>query len=463
MTKYIFASILLCLYVAQALSQPTRSAGDLEETIESYTCKDNSLKSIFSYLDEETSYNFLYNPEDLEGTKLSLDFENVTITSALSTIAKSSNLIIKIKDKDVVIYKSDELKKRPQNVDTYTLSGYIYDKENSESLIGATVYDIHTGTGTTTNEYGFFSLSLAAGQVSLVSSYLGYHEQLTEVTLSSNKELTIQLETSENEIQEIVINAVGSNPNYKKTQMSEHAIAIDKLEAIPVVLGEEDIMKSIQLLPGIKSGTEGTSGIYVRGGSQDQNLILLDGVPVYNPAHALGIFSVFNSDALKSVNVLKAGHPARYGGRLSSVIDVRMKEGNLTEWNGEGSLGLISSKATVSGPIIKDKLSILASARRTYADVILTPLLQSESKQDIDPSLFFHDFNGKLQYKINNKHRLYLSGYTGKDRFGATFTDSGLIQKSLFDWGNAISVLRWNYEISPKLYSNLQSIRNYND
>lgn len=456
MTKYIFAQIVLCLYTSLIVAQTSVSLDANAISIGSHQWTEAPIAEVIKKLENISGYGFQYNPGDIENQSISLTVKDESLHGVLSNIAEKTNLLVKIRSNEVIIYKprNEAAGEGSAKNTTKTINGYIYDEESSESLIGATVYDLNSGTGTTTNVYGFYSLTLPAGNHNISISYIGYHEKLLEINLEEDTKRSAYMQSSSTRIEEVVITSNSSDTKHKRTQMSQHNIAVEKLDAIPVILGERDVLKSIQLLPGIKSGTEGTSGIYVRGGGHDQNLILLDGVPVYNPAHALGIFSVFNSDALKSVNVIKSGHPARYGGRLSSVIDVRMKEGNLQEWHGEGSIGLISSKLSLSGPIVKDKVSILASGRRTYADLVLSPLLQSGTQEDIDPALFFHDFNAKLQYKVNDKSRIYMSGYWGKDNFGASFSDSLSTQTSLYKWGNAISAIRWNYEISPKLFTN---------
>ncbi|MEM6967600.1 MAG: TonB-dependent receptor plug domain-containing protein, partial [Bacteroidota bacterium] len=217
------------------------------------------------------------------------------------------------------------------------------------------------------------------------------------------------------------------------------------------------VLKTLQLLPGVQSGGEGTNGLYVRGGSPDQNLVLLDGVPVYNVSHVLGIFSVFNADAIKNVTLTKGGFPARFGGRLSSVLEINMKEGNMREYHGEGSIGLISSKFTFEGPIKTDKTSFIISGRRTYADLIFRPIIKSQARQDggqITPKLYFYDLNAKLQHKINDKHRLFLSAYSGADVFYNKYEEDDLVSEGGVDWGNLISALRWNYQISNKLFLN---------
>jgi len=421
-----------------------------------YSCKNKSIKKIFDDFKKEYQLNFQYNPADLKKKTATVELKEVPLKKALNEILNKTNLLYKVNAREIIIYKNkdSDLSHSTENIKV-TVSGYITDAETTESLIGATIVDETTGLGTVTNEYGFFSITLPKGDYILKASYLGYKNHTKNYQLLKDASVEIQLSSSSAVINEVVITSESESvSNFEKTQMSQLTIPVAQLKSMPVILGEEDLMKSIQLLPGVKSGSEGTSGIFIRGGSEDQNLILLDGVPVYNPAHALGIFSVFNPDAIKSLSLINGGHPARYGGRLSSIIDIRMKEGNLEKWHGDASIGLISSKLSLSGPIIKDKISILASARRTYADLILKPLFPQENDQNIDPSFFFHDYNAKMQYRINDRHRIYLSAYFGKDKFGAVFEDSISVQKSLINWGNNISAMRWNYKINKKLFAN---------
>ncbi len=338
----------------------------------------------------------------------------------------------------------------------YTISGYLEDLSSSERLIGATIYDRVTGKNTVTNEYGFFSITLEAGAHTLVYSYVSYEKVIRDYSLDGDVSEEIKMKLS-TELETIVITAEEQEIIQEKTQMSQVTVPIDQLKAMPVILGETDILKSLQLLPGVQSGGEGQTGVYVRGGSTDQNLILLDGVPVYNVSHVLGLFSVFNPDAVKNVTLTKGGFPARYGGRLSSIIDIRLKEGNMNEVEGEGSIGLISSKLTVQGPINKGKTSFLVSGRRTYADLIAKPFIKVDNGAE-KPKFHFYDLNFKVQHKLSEGHRLYLSSYLGSDVFkfddrGERYRDSGGS-----NWGNIISSLRWNWELSPKLFMNTTAI-----
>jgi outer membrane receptor for ferrienterochelin and colicin len=350
-----------------------------------------------------------------------------------------------------------------------TISGYISDKASGERLISASVYDKASLKGTTANSYGFYSISLPAGKVSLVVSFIGYTPQEFAIDLTKDLTMNVALELKSDEIDEVTI--VGNKVNkVEETQMSRIDVPIQKLQKVPVILGEADVLKVIQLLPGVQSGTEGTSGIYVRGGGPDQNLFLLDGVPVYNASHLLGFFSVFNPDAVKTVSLYKGGFPAHYGGRLSSVVDITMKDGNMRKWQGNFSIGAISSKLAIEGPLIKDKTSIILSARRTYLDIVAQPFIayaNTINNSNAHGGAYFHDFNLKLNHIFNDRSRLYLSGYLGKDKAygGSTdeysFLDEENKPRELesetdfgLGWGNNIASIRWNYLLGKKLFSN---------
>ena len=288
----------------------------------------------------------------------------------------------------------------------YTINGYISDSETGELLIGANIFDPIRLVGTSTNVYGFFSLTLPADTFSLVFSYVGYSAQIIKVDLIRNKQIKVSLKPSI-VLEEVEISATQSEKIEESTKMSTIKLPVEQIKELPALLGEVDVLKTIQLLPGVQSGTEGASGIYVRGGGPDQNLILLDGTPVYNASHLFGFFSVFNADAIKNVELIKGGFPARYGGRLSSVLDIRMKDGNMKKFHAEGSLGIIASKLTVEGPIIKDKTSFIISARRTYMDIIAQPMIRLINGDEYTTQgYYFYDLNAKVNHKFNDKNRL---------------------------------------------------------
>jgi hypothetical protein len=345
-----------------------------------------------------------------------------------------------------------------QNTSKYTLSGYVSEKGSKENLPGVNIYIPKLKSGTTTNTYGFYSITLPSDTVELLVSYVGFQTQYLKFYLSANMPLDLELENSS--LKEVVVTDIKTEHISEDVQMSKIDIPIEQIKNIPALLGEKDVMKTIQLLPGVQKGSEGNSGIYVRGGGPDQNLIILDDATVYNATHLFGFFSLFNGDALKSVELTKGGFPARYGGRLSSVIDMQMKDGNKEKIKGEAGIGLLSSRLTLEGPIKKNKASFLFSARRTYIDVLARPFMKST--MDGTVGYYFYDLNAKVNYIIDYKNKLYLSGYFGKDKFYVKDSKEN-IQKGNdshggIDWGNATGTLRWNHLINEKLFSNVSLI-----
>jgi hypothetical protein len=335
----------------------------------------------------------------------------------------------------------------------YTISGYVREKGSEETLPGVPVVNMKTKAGTVTNNYGFYSLTQTTDSVDIYVSYVGYQSFRTKFLLKKDTVITIDLAVVE--LNTVVITEEQSERISDGTQMSQISIPVEQIKTIPALLGEKDVLKVVQLMPGVHSGSEGSSGFYVRGGGPDQNLIILDDATVYNAYHLFGFFSIFNGDALKSVELTKGGFPARYGGRLSSVLEMQMKEGNKQEFHGEAGIGLISSRATFEGPIIKGKSSFLVSGRRTYIDALVYPFLSEENKF----GYFFHDFNAKVNYEINPRNKLYLSGYFGRDKFYAKFqSGANNTDKASMGWGNATSTLRWNHLWSDKLFSNTSFI-----
>jgi outer membrane receptor for ferrienterochelin and colicin len=343
----------------------------------------------------------------------------------------------------------------------YTISGHIKDKLNGENLIGANIYNSKTYAGTTTNTYGFYSLTLPKDTIHLVFSYVGYEQINTIFYLNRDTTMSIELDNL-GMLQEIVVSAGAQESIIESSQMSVVKLRAEQIKSVPTLLGEVDLIKTLQLLPGVQSGSEGGSGMYVRGGGPDQNLILLDGVPVYNASHLFGFFSVFNSDAINNVQLIKGGFPARYGGRLSSVVDISMKEGNTKEFKGEGSIGLVSSKLTLEGPIQKDKTSFLLSGRRTYIDLLAYPIYKALNDDGGTAGYFFYDLNAKLNHRISSKDHLYLSAYLGKDKaysrreesYRNIMGDSHYREEYGLQWGNITSALRWNRIFNNRLFLN---------
>jgi hypothetical protein len=329
----------------------------------------------------------------------------------------------------------------------HTISGYIKDSKNGESVIGATAFIKDLNTGTTSNVYGFYSITMPAGNYNIVFSYIGYENKTISVNLSKNQKLDIELSESQINLGELTITEKREDENVKNIEMSVNKMDIKTIGKIPALLGEVDVIRTIQLLPGVSTVGEGASGFNVRGGGIDQNLVLLDEAPVYNSSHLFGFFSVFNPDAVSDVKLIKGGIPSKYGGRLSSILDVRMKEGNSKKLSVQGGIGAIFSRLTIEAPIVKDKGSFIIAGRRSYIDILAKPFLTDDLKS---AKFNFYDLTAKANYTLNDKNRLFLSGYFGRDVFGAPgFT---------FNWGNTTGTLRWNRLYSEKLFMNLTSI-----
>lgn len=334
----------------------------------------------------------------------------------------------------------------------FTISGYVKDAGNGESAVGANVYVKDVMKGTNTNVYGFYSITLPAGTYTLVCGYVSYQAYTREIVLNKNITENISLKTLEKELGEVEVVAEKTDQNVQSTQMSSVQLDIAQVKKLPAFMGEVDILKTIQLIPGVKSAGDGNTGFYVRGGGPDQNLILLDEATVYNASHLLGFFSVFNGDAIKNVNLIKGGMPAQYGGRLSSVLDISMKDGNTQKFQVDGGIGVIASRLTIQGPIKKDKASFIISGRRTYVDVLSKPFIKHTEFSGT--SYYFYDLNAKLNYQISGKDRLYLSGYFGRDVF--QYNNKSFAAR--IPWGNTTACLRWNHLYNSKLFSNMSVV-----
>jgi hypothetical protein len=334
----------------------------------------------------------------------------------------------------------------------FTLSGYIKDAGSGEELIGAAIVIDRSGKGTVSNQYGFYSLSLLPGSYQIKFSFIGYNSQELLVSLDHNSKLDIELFEMLTQLEEVTVFAEGRKAHIKKAEMGVNKLPIKSIKRIPALMGEIDVIKAIQLLPGVQASSEGASGFSVRGGNPDQNLILLDEATVYNASHLMGFFSVFNNDAVKDVKLYKGDIPVEYGGRLSSLLDVRMKEGNMKKFSASGGIGTISSRLTIEGPVIKNKTSFLLAGRRTYADIFL-PFAKDQDVRDSD--LFFYDLNGKVNHIFNDKNRLFVSAYGGRDVFANPFARMA--------FGNQTYSLRWNHLFSDRLFSNFTIIHNRYD
>ena len=354
--------------------------------------------------------------------------------------------------------KALELRDSAGPAGRYTISGFIKDSLNGETLIGATITVKGQTKGISSNQYGFYSITLNAGNYLLACSYIGYQPKLVEIKLDHDRQFNFEVLPLVILSEEVVVTTKKRDANVKNAQMGKFTLPIEQIKSIPAFLGEVDLLKTIQLLPGVRNAGEGSAGIYVRGGGPDQNLILLDDAPVYNTGHLFGFFSIFNADAIKNVSLIKGGMPAQYGGRLSSVLDIAMKVGNNQKFQVEGGIGLIASRLSVQGPIKKNKSSFIVSARRTYIDALVKPFI-SKSSQFYGSGYYFYDLNAKMNYKFSEKDRIYLSGYFGRDVFD--FVNGRQSLKVNIPWGNATGTLRWNHVFNNRLFGNTTAV--YND
>lgn len=341
----------------------------------------------------------------------------------------------------------------------FTWRGYVKDSLSGETLINASVIINNETRGVTTNQYGYFSLTLSAGSYKLLCSYVGYMPKIINIDFNKNVSEDILLLPVSATIQDVVVTSSQKRlNNVKSAQMGQIDLSINTVKSLPSFMGETDILKALQLLPGVRNAGEGNSGFYVRGGGPDQNLILLDEAVVYNSGHLFGFFSVFNSDAVKNLTLIKGGMPPQYGGRLSSVIDIAMKEGNINKTEVDAGIGLIASRFSIQGPIIKNKASYIISARRTYIDVLIKPFVK-KSSSFYGSGYYFYDLNAKMNYRVSNNDHLYLSGYFGRDKFD--FNNTRRSFSTTIPWGNSTATFRWNHSFSKKLFSNVSLI--YND
>lgn len=340
----------------------------------------------------------------------------------------------------------------------FTLNGYIKDSLSGESVIGATVSINGQSKGVSSNQYGFYSITLEEGNYTVTVSHVSYLGKSLNIKLHSNQSFDIDIIPKNSSISEVVIYSKRRDGNIKNAQMGKIDLSMNQVKAIPAFMGEVDILKAIQLLPGVQSAGEGNAGFYVRGGGPDQNLIMLDDAVVYNTGHLFGFFSIFNGDAIKNVSLIKGGMPAQYGGRLSSVLDVTMKDGNINKMQMEGGIGLIASRFSIQGPVKKEKASFILSARRTYIDALIKPFIK-KSSSFYGSGYYFYDVNAKMNYRFSEKDRLYLSGYFGRDVFD--FNNSKRSFKTNIPWGNSTATLRWNHVFNRRLFANTTLV--YND
>jgi len=335
---------------------------------------------------------------------------------------------------------------------TFTLSGYVTDAASGETLIGAHIVERQGRTGTVTNEYGFFSLSLPEGVYEISVTYVGYQTLTVMIDVVSDVKRNFQLSAGA-ELDEVTVTGERSETGNSAVRMGAMDVPLEIIKSMPSLMGETDVMKTIRMLPGVQGGTEGTAGLYVRGGGPDENLIMLDGTPLYNIDHLLGMFSIFTPEAVKKVNLYKCSFPARFGGRLSSVIDVRTNDGDLYDYHGTLNIGLLASKLQLEGPIAKSRTSFNVSVRRSYFDVPMKLFIPPEERV----TYYYYDINAKINHRFNERHRLYLSIYSGRDELESRYSDGGtrvVTNNTEMLWGNDLASLRWNWDVSPRLFAN---------
>lgn len=419
--------------------------------------KEATLKEFIKSVEKNSDYSFIYSEEVKITRKITLKVDNQPLEEVLRRVFENEPVTYKLSGKHILLQKAPPKPKTKTSSRKYTISGYLTDGESVETLIGAHVFEDIRRQGTTTNPYGFYTLTLPEGEVSIGFSYLGYAQQARRFVLQKDTVLNVQL-FSDNRLEEVVITSDRVEAGLMATHTGAVDIPMAHIQHTPVILGEADVMKAIQMMPGVQSGVEGSAGLYVRGGSPDQNLILLDGIPIYNVDHMLGFFSVFSPEAVKKVTLFKSSFPARFGGRLSSVVDVRTNDGDMKNFHGMFSIGLLTSKLNVEGPIRKDRTSFHLSMRRTYLDWLARPFMDKNDRG----GYFFYDVNAKVNHKFSDKNRLFLSMYSGKDKIDVYYKDKWeneevkSIDKESMDvkWGNTVVAARWNNIVSNKLFSN---------
>lgn len=447
--KHIHTSLIRSLIlIGGVLLFALQTQAQKAETKLSFSIRNATLEEFVKRIENSTGFSFIYGEEVKINHRITLDVKQKTIPEILDLAFANEPVKYQITGRHILLQK----KKQKPVSRKFTISGYVTDGTSSETLIGANILESRQQQGTTTNPYGFYSITLPAGETELSFSYLGYTTRQYRLELSKDTLINVLMQDN-NQLEEVVIVSDKAEAGITATQMGAQEIPIAQIKNTPSILGEADVMKTIQLMPGVQAGVEGSAGLYVRGGGPDQNLILLDGVPVYNVDHLFGFFSVFTPEAVKKVTLFKSSFPARFGGRLSSVVDVRSNDGDMKKYHGTLSVGLLSSKIQLEGPIIRDKTSFNISARRSYIDLIAKPFMPKDDKI----SYYFYDINAKINHKFSDRSRLFLNFYNGKDSYYFKTTDSSSSMykdKMSLNWGNTIATARWNYIFNQKLFSN---------
>lgn len=441
MKKRFLLVILLLLYTA-TFTSAQGSLLDKEITLDKNA---GTVENILNELGDKGGFTFSYSNHIPLKKQVSLSKSKWTVKEILDEIFEGEQVEYLIQKDKVILKLKEKTDLSDQIKPKYTLSGFVKDSISGEVLIGSTIFIEELLTGASTNSYGFYSLTLPEGTYTIVASFVGYLPIKQKVRLTNHISLSFPLTSTSTRLSEVTISSSKSENLSETVRMGLHKLDVSTIKKIPALGGEADIMRSLQMLPGVNQVSEGSTGLFVRGGGMDQNVVLLDEAPVYNPSHLLGIFSVFNPDIIKDIKLYKGGIPAEYGGRLSSVLDIRMKEGNYNKFKFSGGIGLLTSRLTIEGPIIKERTSFIVSARRTYPDLVLLNLNPNISGSRLN----FSDVNAKINHTINKNNKVFLSGF-----FGSDVLKLGSFYGTNVDWGNATGTLRWNHLFNEKLFSN---------
>ncbi|RAJ76614.1 outer membrane receptor protein involved in Fe transport [Chitinophaga dinghuensis] len=444
--------ILTILFLAYSLA----ATGQQHEIKLSISIPATSLENALKLLEQQSKMHISYEYTRVQGISVKAHtYKDQPLETICRDLLKGTSLMVK--------QKNDQLFIGPAPSREHTLSGYVEDAASGERLIGVSLAAPQFQTGTVTNAYGFYSLTLPSDSLHLQLSYMGY-QRLDTVIAIGKEGMTFQLQALNRQLEEVTIRGKQMESSVSSSQMSRINLSADLVKSTPRLLGEADLFKTLQLLPGVKQGTEATSALLVRGGTPDQNLILLDGAPLYNPMHLMGIFSTFNTNVLKDVTLYKGAFPARYGGRLSSVIDVSTKDGDMHKIHGDFSVGLLSAQATLEGPIQKGKTTFLISGRRSYPDLLAKAYFNGDRNAPDRLNLYFYDINAKIHHKFSDRDKLYFSFYSGRDKMQARYkytsinANNDYVSDGGVQWGNMIGTARWNHVYSPKLFSNVMLI-----
>ncbi|MCP4443259.1 MAG: TonB-dependent receptor [Aureispira sp.] len=466
----LIKTILFLLFYLHLVCSNLNAQSAALDTKISLDLKNKPIRVVLKKIQQLSKSKFVYDQRKVPvNRKISIKVKNKEVKKVLEQTFAGTDIDFKAFGKQISLFPNPNKKatKAPPSTtitkQKHTISGYLYDVDSKEPLIGATVLDPKSYKGTTTNIEGFYSLTLPQGEYDLVWSYIGYDAVTRTVSLKKNVQISLSLSSGQ-QLEEVVVSAKDSEESrHELNEIGTIKLSMDKVKALPSLMGEADIIKAMQLIPGVQSGGEGTSGLMVRGGSPDQNLILLDGAPIYNANHIFGFVSIFGSSIVKDAKLIKGGFPARYGGRLSSVLDVHTKEGNLREWHGEASIGLLSAQFTLEGPILKDKTSILISGRRSWVDLFGVPIQRAIRKKTISGQVLnysFFDLNLKLKHKFSEDNYLLFSGYLGEDLVSvdnktAVDIEFGLYSTNInrLKWGNRIANIQWNKSIGSQVFA----------